>query len=142
MQPAEDNLIEVLDEQIGCATEMIGTLARENRALIDDDPEQLNEASAGKAKLVEMLENLELERRALSSTTITPSQGVAAEKWEQLLALLEECRSRNLQNGSLVQAKRQQVLTVLKLLRGPVPEVYDAEGNEETRRGTQRLGSA
>lgn len=146
MQSAESNLIDVLDEQITCARAMLGTLESENHALEAGDSEQLNAASADKARLVESLESLERERRelaeALGVTPAAPGSADARRKWQELMGLIERCRDNNLRNGSLVQARREQITVALKLLRGEQPEVYDAHGQEASDPGTQRLGSA
>lgn len=146
MQSVESNLIDVLEEQISCARAMLGTLESENRALQEGDSEQLNAASADKARLVESLESLEQERRELSAalgvTPTAPGSADAGGKWRELMGLIEQCRDNNLRNGSLVQARREQITVALKLLRGAQPEVYDAHGQEESGPGTQRLGSA
>ena len=63
-------------------------------------------------------------------------------KWRQLLGLLEQCRDTNLRNGSLVQARREQIVAALKLIGGAATDVYDARGREDRNRGKQQLGSA
>ena len=60
------SLVAILNEQISCAQKMLATLARENEALVDGDADLLNTAGAEKARLVEALDSLEHERRALS----------------------------------------------------------------------------
>ena len=141
-----DKLLEVLDEQISEAHAMLDALALEEQALRDNDTENLNAASADKARLVETLEDLERERRdltaALEIELSSVDGGDAATKWRELLTLIEECRRRNQSNGSLVRARREQVLGTLKVLRGAVTEVYDARGMERTPTSARRLGSA
>jgi flagellar biosynthesis/type III secretory pathway chaperone len=146
LQPTESNLIDVLNEQISAAEAMLGTLAVESEALTSGDTERLNAASAGKAELVETLEQLETERRELArileldrAAAGTPAMG---SKWRQLLGLLEQCRDTNLRNGSLVQARREQIVAALKLIGGAGTDVYDARGREDRNRGKQQLGSA
>ena len=146
MQPAEKSLIEVLDEQIECARAMLGTLDNESRALVAGDTEGLNAASADKARLVESLEGLEQERRALAAALGIDGGAKrsddAGRRWRRLLELLEACRDGNLRNGGLVAQRRGQVTAALKLLRGAQSELYDAHGREASSRGMERLGSA
>ena len=146
MQPTESNLIDVLNEQINAAEAMLGTLAVESEALTSGDTERLNAASAGKAELVETLEQLETERRELARILeldrAAAGTSAMGSKWRQLLGLLEQCRDTNLRNGSLVQARREQIVAALKLIGGAETDVYDARGREDRNRGKQQLGSA
>jgi flagellar biosynthesis/type III secretory pathway chaperone len=137
-------LLAVLEEQIKCAEAMLGALDDESRALTAGDPEGLNAASAGKARLVEQLESLEEERRGLTEALRLELSGPDAvgTKWKELLGLIERCKRQNLTNGSLVQARREQVSMALRLLRGTDLELYDASGMERASRNAQRLGSA
>lgn len=131
----------VLDEQIRCAEAMLATLARENRALMAGDAQALNAAGADKARLVDALESLERERLALAGLQ-TESGGGAAGKWQTLLDKIEACRERNLSNGGLAQARREQVLAALRLLRGAELELYDAAGSRPAAGRARALGSA
>jgi len=139
-------LIDVLDEQIREAEAMLQALALENQALLDNDTDRLNLAGADKARRVESLENLEQERRDLTAALQIELSSVDATdagiKWRELLNLIDECRQRNQRNGSLVRARREQVLGTLKALRGTETEIYDARGLERPARSARRLGSA
>lgn len=142
----ESGLMDVLDEQIRSAQAMLAALEHEQTALRDGDAERLNAAGADKARLVETLEHLEHERRdlikALSIELSSVDDTGAAEKWHELLQLIAECRRRNQQNGGLVKARREQVLSALKVLQGSELELYDARGMERAPRSVRRLGSA
>jgi flagellar biosynthesis/type III secretory pathway chaperone len=142
----ESGLIDVLDEQIRQAQAMLSTLDLERDALRSGDAAGLNEAGAGKAKLVETLETLEQERRQLSAALQIELSSVddqdAAFKWRELLELISECRRRNQQNGSLVKARREQVVNVLKALQGTELELYGARGLEHMAHGARQFGSA
>jgi flagellar biosynthesis protein FlgN len=137
-------LLTVLEEQIHCAEAMLAALEDESQALKAGDTERLNCASAGKAELVDRLEALEVERQGLTEALkleLTAPDTVGT-KWKELLALVERCRQHNVRNGSLVQARREQVSAALKLLRGTELELYDASGMEQSSRNAQQLGSA
>ena len=136
----------VLNEQLRCAEAMLGTLTRENEALVEGDPALLNAASAEKAKLVATLEALETERRGLTAaigTALTSGDSAGAEpKWRSLLQLIAACKQQNQRNGALVKARTEQVRTALKLLRGSEPEFYDPSGLTPSSRSARSLGSA
>lgn len=142
----ESGLIDVLDEQIRSAQAMLNALELELHALRENDAERLNAAGADKARLVETLEHLEHERRdltrALSIELSTVDDVDAAEKWRELLDLIAECQRRNQQNGGLVKARREQVLSALKVLKGSDLELYDARGLERAPSSARPLGSA
>jgi flagellar biosynthesis/type III secretory pathway chaperone len=139
-------LVAVLNEQITCAEAMLGTLTRENRALLDGDTESLNAAGADKARLVAALENLEIERRQLTEAFVSSLVGApldaGAGEWQRLLQLVAECKRRNQQNGALLKARSEQVRTVLKALRGAEPQIYGGNGFAAPAGGTRPLGSA
>jgi flagellar biosynthesis/type III secretory pathway chaperone len=142
----QTHLLDVLDEQIRCAQDMLGALALEDTALREGDAVRLNEASADKARLVESLEGLEQERGGLARALelqLSASEGTGAgSKWLELLGILEQCKRKNQRNGALVRARREQVLAALKLLRGTESDLYDSKGLERTASNAQRLGSA
>lgn len=139
-------LIKILDEQISAAESMLGALDRENQALVDGDSDELNEAGADKARLVETLESLERERRdfgALDELSRSAARDdSASERWQKLLTVIEECGRRNRQNGSLVKARHNQILGALNILRGSGPQLYDASGLKPSSNDAHPLGSA
>lgn len=142
-----DSLIAVLNEQIRCAEAMLSTLGRENHALVDGDAELLNAAGADKARLVETLEALEVERRTLSdaigaSLARAGSDSTETTPWRTLLELIAACKRENQRNGALVKARSEQVRTALKLLRGSEPEFYDESGLKPSARSARPLGTA
>ncbi len=141
-----DHLLAVIDEQIVCAESMLSTLDSENEALLQGDTERLNSVSAGKARLSEQLERLEGERRDLSEALALSHESAgndaAGGRWQRLLEVLEQCRDRNVRNGSLVQARRTQIEAVLKALVSTQPASYDATGTQLSRNASQRLGTA
>jgi flagellar biosynthesis/type III secretory pathway chaperone len=143
------SLIAVLNEQIRCAEDMLRALGDENRALLDGDPETLNQAGADKARLVAALEALETERRSLASAIETHVTHAAVEpsapdaSWRTLLTLVAECKAQNLRNGALVKARSEQVRIALKALRGSAePGCYDPNGLASRAKSARRLGSA
>jgi flagellar biosynthesis/type III secretory pathway chaperone len=140
------NLIDVLNEQIRCAEAMLGTLDRETRAIVDGDGDNLNAASAEKARLVDALEALEQERRGLTDAlqlnlSAVRDTGTGA-RWHELLALLDRCKAHNQRNGTLVSVRKEQVLAALKLLRGSEPEFYDSHGRKPAPGRARSIGSA
>jgi flagella synthesis protein FlgN len=133
-------LLAVLHEQIRCAEAMLRTLGRENQALIDGDAERLNAAGADKARLVEELEALEIERRQL--TDAIEAELAPPPSWEHLLGLIAECKQQNQRNGALLKARSEQVRAALKLLRGSESNCYDASGLTSSARAARPLASA
>jgi flagella synthesis protein FlgN len=151
MNEMSASLVAILNEQISCAEAMLATLARENQALVAGDAELLNSAGAEKARLVEALDSLEHERRALSeaigATFAAGDQGSADEQkrpaeWRALLDLIAECKQQNQRNGALVKARSEQVRIALRALRGTEAALYDPSGLEHATRSARPLGTA
>lgn len=139
-----DSLSLILTEQIRCAEEMLGTLSRENAALVAGDAEKLNAASAEKARLVEALETLENERRHLAAAIETRFKEEAGDgrQWHTLLELVAACKRANQQNGALVRARGEQVRAVLAMVRGAESSLYDDRGAAAASRSARTLGTA
>jgi flagella synthesis protein FlgN len=150
MNDMSASLVAILNEQISCAEAMLTTLARENEALVAGDADLLNSAGAEKARLVEALDSLEHERRALSDAigaTLagggegSEDRGRPAE-WRALLDLIAECKQKNDRNGALVKARSEQVRIALRALRGTEAALYDPSGLEHATRSARPLGTA
>lgn len=150
MNDIRDSLSAVLNEQIRCAESMLDVLERENQALVAGDADRLTATGADKARLVEALEKLEIERRDLTQAFGAVAASVAAgegpqssPEWQKLLGLVAACKERNQRNGVLVKARTDQVRAVLKVLRGSEPGVYAASGSVRSGSlGTRPLGTA
>jgi flagella synthesis protein FlgN len=151
MNEMSASLVAILNEQISCAEAMLATLARENQALVAGDAELLNAAGAEKARLVEALDSLEHERRALSDAigaTFAGGEQRSADdqsrpaEWRELLKLVAECKEQNQRNGALVKARSEQVRIALRALRGTEAALYDPSGVEHSTRSARPLGTA
>lgn len=150
MNEIHDSLSAVLNEQIRCAESMLDVLERENQALVANDPDLLTATGADKARLVEALEKLEVERRGLAEAFGAAAASIAAgdgpqssPEWQKLLGLVATCKERNQRNGALVKARSDQVRAALKVLRGSEPGVYAASGSMNAgAAGTRPLGTA
>jgi flagella synthesis protein FlgN len=149
MNDMSASLVAILNEQIACAHAMLTTLARENEALVAGDADLLNSAGAEKARLVEALDSLEHERRALSDAigaTFASGNESAEDRrpaeWSALLDLIAECKHQNDRNGALVKARSEQVRIALRALRGTEAALYDPSGLEHATRSARPLGTA
>jgi flagellar biosynthesis protein FlgN len=129
----------VLGEEIRCAEAMLGTLARENQALLAGNPDELTTATDAKSKLVDALEALECRRRAITATAA--SQGDDAQ-WQELRRLLADCKEQNQRNGALLKARADNLRIALKTLRGTEPDLYSATGRAPARSDARPLGTA
>ncbi len=128
----------VLTEQIRAAEAMLETLGLERRALSDRDHEALGTATEAKARLVDTLENLESERRTLAHG----DDAADAPDWQRLRELIARCKDENQRNGTLLQARAENVRVALKTLRGSEPELYGATGRTPPRADARKLGTA
>jgi flagella synthesis protein FlgN len=129
----------ILAEEIRCAEAMLGTLTRENQALVDGNGDELDAATDAKSKLVEALETLESERRAIE----TPAASQANDtRWQELRRLLARCKEQNQRNGALLKARADNLRIALKTLRGTEPDLYSATGRVPSRADARPLGTA
>jgi flagella synthesis protein FlgN len=134
-------LAAVVNEQIRCAEAMLRTLGHENEALVAGDTALLASSGADKARLVESLEALEVERRGLAAAG-GPSPEQGATQWQTLLGLIAACRDQNQRNGALLKARSEQVQIVLRVLRGSEPGFYDPSGLKASAHSARPLGTA
>jgi len=141
MKDDRQSLLAILGHEIRCAEAMLATLARENRALVDNNASELDAASNGKAALVETLESLESQRTKLAPATIAADAPGSAE-WGQLRGLIAQCKEHNQRNGALLKARAENVRLALKTLRGGEPELYSPTGQTRSRTDARPLGSA
>jgi flagellar biosynthesis protein FlgN len=145
-----DSLSAVLNEQIRCAESMLDVLERENQALVANDADLLTTTGADKARLVDALEKLEIERRDLTQAFGAAAASIAggtgpqsSPEWQELIALVATCKERNQRNGALVKARSDQVRALLNSLRSSEPAMYAASGNVHAGSlGTRPLGTA
>ncbi len=101
-----------------CATaQLIHVLDEEREALNGADAKALNRAGEAKQMLMRRLEQLDVERLHLCSTSADAAQQVDTQ-WRQLLASLAVCRDKNQRNGALVGQRLTQVRRALAVLTG------------------------
>jgi flagella synthesis protein FlgN len=141
MDSNPQDLLAVLGEQIRCAEAMLATLARENRALVDSNPDELGTATAVKAEIVETLEKLEARRRTYAATLDAASAPGGAE-WHRLRSLIAQCKEQNQRNGALLNARAEHLRAALKTLRGADLDLYGPEGRTPARAAARPLGTA
>jgi flagella synthesis protein FlgN len=137
MSSEPERLSTILSEQIRCAEAMLETLESESRALADGDHEALARAIDAKAKLVDALERLELERQNLAR-----HHDATGVEWQRLRELIARCKEYNHRNGTLLHARAENVRVALQALRGSEPELYGASGRAPGATGARPLGIA
>lgn len=133
-------LLAILGSQIRCAEDMLATLGRENRALVDSNAAELEAASNAKAALVDKLESLESQRTKITETIAPDAPG--STEWAQLRELIARCKEQNQRNGALLKARAENVRIALRTLRGTEPDLYSPTGQTRSRTDARPLGSA
>lgn len=128
----------IVGEQLRCAEAMLDTLTREHQALTDGDVPTLAAATESKAALVDALEKLESQRRALARG----DDADGAPEWQRLRDVIGRCKEQNQRNGLLLKARAENVRVALKTLRGSEPELYGATGRAPARADARTLGTA
>lgn len=126
---ARRRLEDLLDREIELARVLAATLATEKTALTGDSPEAVEKNASEKVRVLESLEKLEEERRALCAAPASP--GIAAtvvERWGRLMELMASCRSANEVNGHIIHVRRHQIRQLIDIVRGGPSITYDPHG--------------
>ena len=126
---ARRRLEDLLDREIELAGVLSATLAAEKTALTGDSPEAVEKNAADKIRVLETLEKLDQERRALCESPTSP--GLAAtvvERWRRLMELMAGCRSANEVNGHIIHVRRHQIRQLIDIVRGGPSVTYDPQG--------------
>jgi flagellar biosynthesis/type III secretory pathway chaperone len=126
---ARRRLEDLLDREIELAGVLSATLAAEKAALTGDSPEAVEKNVAEKIRVLESLEKVDQERRALCESPTSP--GLAAtvvERWRRLMELMAGCRSANEVNGHIIHVRRHQIRQLIDIVRGGPSVTYDPQG--------------
>jgi flagella synthesis protein FlgN len=107
----------VLDDMSATTAQLIHVLDEEREALDGADARALNRAGEAKQMLMRRLEQLDMERLHLCSTSAEAAQQVDTQ-WRELLRSLSVCRDKNQRNGALVGQRLTQVRKALAVLTG------------------------
>lgn len=107
----------VLDEMSATTAQLIHVLDEEREALNCADAKALNRSGEAKQMLMRRLEQLDVERLHLCSTSAEAAQQVDTQ-WRELLKSLTVCRDKNQRNGALVGQRLTQVRRALAVLTG------------------------
>jgi flagella synthesis protein FlgN len=138
-QDALRRLEDVLDREIDAARLLAATLTEERTALTGNSPEAVQQPSAEKVRLLEAIETLEDERRALGVATgqdlaaTDPAAGstiatAVAERWRALMELMAGCRAANEVNGYIIHLRQGQVRQLIDIVRGGPALTYSPQG--------------
>jgi flagellar biosynthesis/type III secretory pathway chaperone len=126
---ARRQLEDLLDREIELARTLATTLAAEQHALTGDSPAAVEQNAAEKIRVLESIEQLEQERRALCASPL--SAGIAAtvvERWRSLMKLMAGCRTANEVNGHIIHVRQHQIRQLIDIVRGGPSITYDPQG--------------
>ena len=126
---ARRRLEDVLDREIEAARNLAVTLAAEQTALTGDSPQAVEQKASEKLQLLNTIEKLETERRALCPTPNAPGLAAAvAERWRALMELVAGCRTANEVNGHIIHVRQHQVRQLIDIVRGGPAITYSPQG--------------
>jgi flagellar biosynthesis/type III secretory pathway chaperone len=126
---ARRRLEDVLDREIEVARSLAATLAAERAALTGNSPQAVEEQAAEKIRILETIEQLETQRRALCASP--GGAGLAStvvERWRALMELMAGCRSANEVNGHIIHVRQHQIRQLLDIVRGGPAITYGPQG--------------
>lgn len=132
----------ILTDMQVATTELRAVLDAEREALDRRDSMALDAATSVKARLLQRLEALDVERRQLGD--FARGQAPVA-IWQQICLQLEACRRINETNGSIVAQQLAQVRRALGVLRGTgegSPLLYGPGGHAEASLAPRPLSRA
>jgi flagellar biosynthesis/type III secretory pathway chaperone len=122
-------LEDLLDREIALARALAATLAAEQLALTGQSAAAVEENAAEKIRVLESIEKLEEERRALCASPL--SAGIAAtvvERWRALMELMAGCRTANEVNGHIIHVRQHQIRQLIDIVRGGPSITYGPQG--------------
>jgi flagellar biosynthesis/type III secretory pathway chaperone len=128
-QDERRRLEDLLDREIALAQSLAATLAAEQLALTGQSPAAVEQNAAEKIRVIESIEKLEEERRALCASPLSP--GIAAtvvERWRALMELMARCRTANDVNGHIIHVRRHQIRQLIDIVRGGPSITYSPQG--------------
>ena len=146
--PAQvQNLIE---QQLACATSLIGIMERERQALLGNAMDALAVACDEKfaaastmQALGASLEKLNAGPAQMEQLIQLPEGSALATQWKELRALAAQCQSLNLGNGALLDERQTQLRRNQRALRGFQPGMtYGRGGGELAPSERRRIASA
>ncbi len=122
-------LEDILDREIEVARSLALTLAAERAALTGDSPTAVEEKAAEKVRILETIEKLESERRALYALPSSPGlAATVAERWRALMELMAGCRTANEVNGHIIHVRQHQIGQLIDIVRGGPAFIYGPQG--------------
>ena len=153
----QPTLESVLTEEVRCSEGLLHCLDTEHSALTTRDIDALQTTTLEKLDLTRKLEQLEQQREAEVSRlgfdtdpdnlqrclSSQPGAAKLIKLWQQVLKNIEDCQTRNLTNGGILESGRQHVERALCILRGQTDSatLYNpAGGNTATDLGQRELG--
>jgi flagella synthesis protein FlgN len=139
-----ERLLVILDQAVREAGRLESTLERETAALSALDAELLNSVVASKHAFARALETLTQQHGALLESAgygtalsgmerflrENDGEGLLRRRWDQLLAIMEQCRRLNQINGGVVRTQQMQVQQSLQRLgrENGTPDLYGPGG--------------
>ncbi len=128
-QDARRRLEDVLDREVQAARSLAATLAEERTALTGDSPAAVEQKAAEKIQILETLDRLEAERRALCVKPDSPGlAATVAERWRALMELMASCRTANEVNGQIIHVRQHQIRQLIDIVRGGPAFTYGPQG--------------
>lgn len=140
-------LLAQLRAEAGCIEEFLAVLDEEAQAMSDSAFDALNAIAGRKTALLDRMAELDQQRESLQAALgFGPGRAGAdaaaaaggaptRQAWNELLALAEEARNRNLHNGTLVYAHLDFTQQALHFLQARAQPFYGPDGVRKTQAG-------
>ncbi len=150
-------LCAVLHGEIVHAQELLATLKREHRALIEHSTEDIKDTAAVKERLIRDLEELSVRQREilreggidqdktdLNAYFNRPGRETLHRQYQELYSLLSQCHHQNRINGGIIEMGQHFTQQILDILHGVSAEskLYGPTGKTRTVAGKATLAQA
>jgi flagellar biosynthesis/type III secretory pathway chaperone len=138
---------QILDRGIELMHGLKAALLDEREALAQRDAERLQEAAGRKDQLARQLlvvDSHKSEIRALAEQAGDSGKTGFRGRWQQLQDMVRDCERLNRTNGTIIRARRQQVMDGLSVLRGRDhdEDTYTLSGTTASTIGRRTLTEA
>jgi len=127
-QDERRRLEDLLDREIALAQSLAATLAAEQLALTGQSPAAVEQNAAEKIRVIESIEKLEEERRALCASPLGAGIAAVVERWRALMELMARCRTANDTNGHIIHVRQHQIRQLIDIVRGGPSITYSPQG--------------
>jgi flagellar biosynthesis/type III secretory pathway chaperone len=148
-------LAELLTRELTCLQQLEQVLEQEHQALLGQDLEAVEQATAAKNQALQIQSSITQNRQQSAMQVLGNSSLDSLSQWAaanpdrselttKLIKLARHCQQLNLRNGRLIAQRQQQAQGALKVLRQEETDgaTYSGQGKAQPQGSNRSLGRA